>query len=600
LGKEEIKTTTKKPVAKKPVVKKTTTKKPVVKKTTAKKSTTKKPVAKKPTTKKTTTKKPTSSSLKTSEIPKKTSTNMKKKSPSSTSKTTKKVTKDNNTSKTPSKSIKTTKKTSTVKKSAKKKKTKNLRIKKDYELTTLEVLEASVEGKPIKEKEKFGKVFYLIFAIIFYTGAFFYINNIVYNNKDILQSAIFAFAALFVTFVLLLFNVHMMIVNFFILPFKRLLKQSKQELKKEIIFSVGKNKIQTALNKYKSIFTLVLYGLISIGLMYSVISGGIENESKILSIVTQALLTELIFLIIVCSWQYLFNIIPSVLDKSLDAKNGFILTLSAAVMIIYVLFGIFEITYLAEIMIFVLIIGFVALLGVNLNMIVGEINIFQNIRNRKNKAITRIVFLIFFGFHIYVMLYASVVAFSIYTWEPDSYNFAYPEMETIINDNLFDINDMPIDEVYDQLNVEITTVYNSQGSEITVFIDEDGSAIREVYDINGVEITDFYQQDTMILQDVYDEDGEIYSNFFYYEGTLAIEQQQVKSADYGDFLYYTVVTISTLGYGDITPSQSYNIAQAWGGFLSMYGLTFFALSIGFVSNIAMEGVTARREEDQDD
>ncbi len=198
------------------------------------------------------------------------------------------------------------------------------------------------------------------------------------------------------------------------------------------------------------------------------------------------------------------------------------------------------------------------------------------------------------------MLYASVVAFSIYTWEPDSYNFAYPEMEIIINDNLFDINDMPIDEVYDQLNVEITTVYNSQGSEITEFIDEDGSAIKDTYDINGIKITNFYQQDTMILQDVYDEDGETYSNFFYYEGTLAIEQQEVKPADYGDFLYYTVVTISTLGYGDITPSLSYNIAQAWGGFLSMYGLTFFALSIGFVSNIAMEGVTARREEDQDD
>ena len=546
------------------------TKKPTVKKTTKKNQTTKKPV----------TKKTTSSSLKTSGTKKKTSPNIKKKSPSTISKTTKKG--------------------STVKKSTKKKKTENLRVKKDSELTTLEVLEASVEGKQIKEKEKLGKIFYLIFAVAFYTGAFFYINNIVYNNNDILQSAIFAFAALFVVFVLLLFNVHMMIVNFFVLPFKRLFKQSKHELKKEIIFSVGKNKIQTAINKYRSMFTLVLYGLISAGLMYSVISGGIENESKILSIATQALLTELIFLIIVCSWQYLFNIIPSVLDKSLDAKNGFILTLSAAVMVIYVLFGIFNVTYLAEIMIFVLIIGFVALLGVNLNMIVGEINIFQNLRNRKNKAITRIVFLIFFGFHIYVMLYASVVAFSIYTWEPDSYNFAYPEMEAVINDNLFDIHNMPIDEVYDQLNVEITTVYNKQGNEITEFIDEDGYAIKDVYDENGAIIFDFYQQDTMRLQDVYDEDGEIYFNFFYYEGTLAIEQEQIKPADYGDFLYYTIVTISTLGYGDITPSQSYNIAQAWGGFLSMYGLTFFALSIGFVSNIAMEGVTARREEDKDD
>ncbi len=482
----------------------------------------------------------------------------------------------------------------------KKKTNKELRIKKDDELTTLEVLESSVEGKPITEKAKYGRVFYLFFAIIFYTGAFFYINNIVYNNNDLLQSAIFAFAALFVVFVLLLFNIHMIIFNFFYLPFKRLLKQSKHELKKEIIFSVGSNKVQTAFNKYRSIFTLILYGLISVGLLYSVISGGIERQSKILSIITQSLLTELIFLLIVCSWQYLFHIIPSVLEKTLDAKNGFILTLSAAVMIIYVLFSIFKITYLAEIMIFILIIGFVALLGVNLNMIVGEINIFQNLRNRKNKAVTRIVFFIFFGFHIYVILYASVVAYSIYSWEPDTYNFAYTETRSVINDNLFDPTGEPINEVYDQFGTEITTVYDSQGNVITDFFDEDGYAIHDVYDVNSQMIFSFYKEDNTWIQAVFDEDGKQLTNYFYYDGTLAVQDWEPIPADYGDFLYYTVVTISTLGYGDITPSQNYNIAQAWGGFLSMYGLTFFALSIGFVSNIAMEGVSAKREEDKDD
>ena len=81
---------------------------------------------------------------------------------------------------------------------------------------------------------------------------------------------------------------------------------------------------------------------------------------------------------------------------------------------------------------------------------------------------------------------------------------------------------------------------------------------------------------------------------------MGIEKQVIIPANYGDFLYYTVVTVSTLGYGDITPAQSYNIAQGWGGFLSMYGLTFFALSIGFVSNIAMRGVSAGREENKND
>ncbi len=534
--------------------KKTTPKKIIPKKTdTTKKTTSKKHVQKKAVPKKTTTQKKPSSSKET--------------------KAPKKV------------------------KHPKKKQYKNLRIKKEEELTTLEVLESAIEGNPIVEKPKHGKTFYLIFAIIFYTAAFFYINNIVYNNSDLLQSAIFAFAALFVAFVLLLFNIHMIIINFFYLPFKRLIKQSKYELKKEIIFSVGSNKVQTAFNKYKSVFTLILYALISIGLMYSVISGGIERQSKILSIITQSLFTELIFLIIVCSWQYLFYIIPSILEKSLDAKNGFILTLSAAVMVIYVIFSIFNVTYLAEIMIFILIIGFIALLGVNLNMIVGEINIFQNLRNRKNKAVTRIVFLIFFGFHIYVILYASVVAYSIYSWEPDSYNFAYTESRSVINDNLYDSSGEPIDEVYDQMGTEIATVYDSQGNEITDFFDDNGYAIHDIYDINSQMIFNFYQDNNTLIQTVFDEYGNQLYNYFYYDGTLAVQSWETIPADYGDFLYYTIVTVSTLGYGDITPSQNYNIAQIWGGFLSMYGLTFFALSIGFVSNIAMEGVSVKREED---
>jgi len=568
------KTTVKKTPVKKAPIKKTPVKKTPVKKTPVKKTPVKKTAVKKTPVKKTTVKKTTV-----------------KKNSGPVTKTPKTMA---------SKVIETKKTANTVKKKAKKPKTQNLRVKKEEELTTLEVLEVGVEGKPIEEKEKLGKVFYLLFAIVFYAGAFFYINNIVYDNSDILQSAIFAFASLFVVFVLLLFNIHMIFINFFFLPFKRLVKQSKHEIKKEIIFSVGSNKIQTTFNKYKSMFTLVLYGLISAALIYSVISSGIRNQSKILSIVTQSLLTELIFLVIVCSWQYLFNIIPSVLDKSLDARNGFILTLSAAVMIIYVGFRIFNITYLAEIMIFVLIIGFIALLGVNLNMIVGEINIFQNLRNRKNKAITRIVFLIFFGFHIYVILYASVVAFSIYSWEPDSYNFAYPEMENIIDDNLFYPDGEPINEVYTQANIEITSVYDSRGNVIVDFIDDDGYAIEDVYDNSSQAITSFYQSDSTEIQFVFSEDGEQYTNFFYHDGSLATQNLELIPANYGDFLYYTVVTVSTLGYGDITPSQNFNIAQGWGGFLSMYGLTFFALSIGFVSNIAMEGVAARREEDEND
>lgn len=462
-------------------------------------------------------------------------------------------------------------------------------------VTTPKNIDQSILNKEKKEHKPLGKTFYLLFSLFFYAGAFFYINNILYDNNDIVQSALFAFAALFVLFVLLLFNIHLIIFHFLFLPFERMFKQARQEVKKEIVYSVGKNQIQTVFNKYKTIFTFILYILISGALIYSVIIRGINQDDLILSIITSALLTELAFLVIVCSWQYLFHIIPSILDKSIDAKNGFILTLSAAIMVIYILFQVFEVVYLAEIMIFVLIIGFVALLGVNLNMIVGEINIFQNLRTRPSKTITKIVFLVFFAFHIYVILYASVVAYSIYLWDNDSYHFSYQEYEEIVNTNVYHQSNERITEVYDATGNMIDTVYHANGDIITDFYDENGDVITTFYDQNGFILYEYYDESGSLISVVFDQNGKQLNSYFYHEVGLATLTDIPVQYTYGSFLYYTVITVSTLGYGDITPSTSYNIALAWGGFLSMYGLTFFALSIGFVSNIAMEGIVINKK-----
>ena len=499
-----------------------------------------------------------------------------------------------------SKGVKTTKNPNS---SGKKKTTKSkasVPVKKKEKLTTLEVMESKIEGKEITEKEPLGKTFYLIFSIVFFAGAFFYINNIVYDNGDMLQSAIFAFAALFIVFVLMLFNIHRLVVGFFVLPFKRLIKQAKKEVGKEVFFTVGKNKIQTTLNRYKTILSLVLYFIIAGLLMYSTISNGLSTDLKILKIITNTIIIELVYAAIICSWQYLFNIIPSILDKSIDAKNGYILTLSATVMVVFVIFQIFDVVYLSEIMIFILIIGFVALLGVNLNMIVGEINIFQNLRGKHNKVITRIVFIIFFGFHIYVILYASVVAFSIYNWEHDSFNFSNPIYVQEVSTELYDNNNELVTEVYDQLGVIIDTVYDIEGNEITDFFDDEGNVITTVYDDNQNMIFDFYDDNGLFINMLHNADNEPVTNRFYHDGTLAYSYQVEKTHTWGDFLYWTVVTVSTIGYGDIHPSTEYNIAMAWGGFLGMYGLTFFALSISFVSNIAMEGVNTGRKDNNDD
>ncbi len=474
------------------------------------------------------------------------------------------------------------------------------RIKDKSELTTLETLEAQVEGKAIREKKPLGKTFYLIFSIVFYVLAYFYINTTVYAGSDWIETAIFAFAALFIAFVLILFNVHMLVFYFFILPFRRLFKQARMEAHQEIFFSVGKNKVQTTFNKYQSIFTLVMYFAFGVVLIVATVLSSIQQGDVILDTIYSSLILLLVYIVVINSWQFLFNIIPSILEKSIDAKNGYVLTLSAAVMVAYILFLIFNVNYLSEIMIFVLIIGFVALLGVNLNMIVGEINIFQNLRGRKSKAVTRVVFVVFFGFHIYVVLYASVVAFSIYNWQPDAFNFTEVHYEFTYDEEIY-ASGVLVDQVYDSNGDPINVLYDQMGNEVLIATDTDtGAQISGLYDASGAMVWDYYDSTGANLFNYTNSAGDFVTNPVFYEGHLAqITSVNEKLHTYGDFLYWTVISVSTIGYGDIFPSTEYPIAQAWGGFLGIYGLTFFALSISFVSNIAMEGINSVREEQKD-
>lgn len=562
-----------------------TSKKKPTKKTPTTKSTNKKPTSKKSTSKKPITKKNTEKNKSVS------AKKISKPKQSISSKTSLKKKNDN-----------VAKTTSLKKKPVSRKKKPEPKMTEVLETVMIE--NSSQDEKPKKKKNKKNKVFYLILSIVFYAGVFFYLNNIMYDNEDFLKSGLFAFAALFVFFVLLQFNIHMIFINFFRLPFLYLWDQTKMEIKKEIEHNKKAEESKFPFRRYKALFTLFLYLIIAMLLVGSQIYNGIIDGDKVLIIITQSSLTLLVFLIIVCSWQYLFNILPEILDKSIDAKNGFILTLSAAVMVIYTFFNMFDIVYLAEMMIFILIVGFIALLGVNLNMIVGEINIFQNLKQRHSKTVTKVVFMIFFSFHLYVILYASVVAYSIYIWEPETYNFSYNVYEYENVPSVYNSSNELVQGVYYEDGESLTDVYDFEGNLITKFVDDDGYPITHVYNIDGTLIQEYfnelnhqYSNDT---NPVFDENG-IEVDIFYYNGnTLEGIIINTKTHDYADFLYYTVVTVSTLGYGDITPSTEFGIAQAWGGFLSIYGFTFFALSISFVSNIAIEGATSTREEDIDD
>ncbi len=490
------------------------------------------------------------------------------------------------------------------KKQTKKKKSKSTKPKEPKVMTSEGIIKQQAvseafksEKKVVFEKKK-GKRFYLIISLLFYAGAYFYIGNI-FSDNTYIETALFAFAALFVLFLLIQLNIHMMFINFFVLPFKFLFTQARLETTKDVIIDPTKKGIKRQYIRYRAIFTITVYLIILLLLVGSQIVNGILDGDLVMVIITQSSLTAIVFLIIVCSWQYLFNIIPSILDKSIDAKNGFILTLSAIVIIIYVIFMVFNINYLSEMMIFVLIIGFIALLGVNLNMIVGEINIFSNLRSKKSKTVTRVVFLIFFGFHLYVILYASVVAFSIYSWNPDTYNFNNTKYEYVVYEDVNDFNGTPITTVYDQAGNLITTVYDSVGNEITNFYNEDGELITEFYDASNQPIWNFYPDSSGFnpITEV-EKDGVYYyqNNITYKDGSIVAFDLEALPHTYGDFLYYTVVTVSTVGYGDITPNTNYALAKSWGAFLGIYGFSFFALSIGFVSNIAIEGATERKDD----
>ena len=150
-------------------------------------------------------------------------------------------------------------------------------------------------------------------------------------------------------------------------------------------------------------------------------------------------------------------------------------------------------------------------------------------------------------------------------------------------------------------------MYYEDQTEILDFY-EHGKYATEYYDQYGNLILNFYTQDLQRIDMVEKEDMEFpryvdeidTSYLVFYQGTLKGVHIEETQHGYSDLLYYAVITISSIGYGDIHPNTNYLLPQFWGGFLSIYGITFYALSIGYVSNIAFMGVTDTKESEKDD
>jgi len=82
-----------------------------------------------------------------------------------------------------------------------------------------------------------------------------------------------------------------------------------------------------------------------------------------------------------------------------------------------------------------------------------------------------------------------------------------------------------------------------------------------------------------------------YSNAFTFRGQFAEEAGITKDAIYGHMIYYSFVTISTLGYGDTLPIH--RVAQNWSGVEAMIGQFYIAIIIARLVSV----YTVEREDE---
>ncbi len=76
-------------------------------------------------------------------------------------------------------------------------------------------------------------------------------------------------------------------------------------------------------------------------------------------------------------------------------------------------------------------------------------------------------------------------------------------------------------------------------------------------------------------------------------GTFALREQFANVTTLTDAFYYTLVTASTVGYGDVTPSPNSDLATLFAMSVVVFGTTSFALALGTLLGPALERRFAR-------
>lgn len=79
----------------------------------------------------------------------------------------------------------------------------------------------------------------------------------------------------------------------------------------------------------------------------------------------------------------------------------------------------------------------------------------------------------------------------------------------------------------------------------------------------------------------------LYAGYYMQFGLVRTENGDVFYPSFSDALYFSIVTFTTLGYGDLVPREEYRLLSA---FQAIFGYVYFALAIGtmlmFLENVA--------------
>jgi hypothetical protein len=90
----------------------------------------------------------------------------------------------------------------------------------------------------------------------------------------------------------------------------------------------------------------------------------------------------------------------------------------------------------------------------------------------------------------------------------------------------------------------------------------------------------------------------IWSHALLYQGiglSMPLDEHgNPEALDYADALYFSIVTFSTLGYGDIQPKEHFRLLSA---LQALYGYLYLGLMVGLLANVVSNRKSGKKDDD---